>query len=68
MIDRAPGCGPAGGSPVRDEGHVCGTRAFSRTGTNELVGPPVTYPSPCTLPVFRADLVLVDTVHLGSSK
>ena len=36
--------------------------------TNELVGPPVTYPSPCTLPVFRADLVLVDTVHLGSSK
>ena len=28
MVGRAPRCGPAGGSPVRDAGHVCRTHAF----------------------------------------
>ena len=28
MVDRTPRCGPAGGSPVRDAGHVCRTHAF----------------------------------------
>ena len=28
MVDHAPRCGPAGGSPVRDAGHVCRTHAF----------------------------------------
>ena len=29
MVDRVPRCGPAGGSPVRDAGHVCRTHAFT---------------------------------------